>query len=101
VAEPDRIREIDDASDGFIYMVSSASTTGSRHGFGREQLDYFTRIANMDLKNPQIVGFGISNSDSFRQATSAAKGGIIGSAFINYISESGISDLGTFIKRIR
>jgi tryptophan synthase alpha chain len=55
----------------------------------------------MDLKNPQIVGFGISNSDSFRQATSAAKGGIIGSAFINYISESGISDLGTFIKRIR
>jgi tryptophan synthase alpha chain len=98
---PDRIREIDDASDGFIYMVSSASTTGARHGFGREQLDYFTRIANMDLKNPQIVGFGISNSDSFRQATSAAKGGIIGSAFINYISESGISDLGTFIKRIR
>jgi tryptophan synthase alpha chain len=55
----------------------------------------------MGLRNPQIVGFGISNSETFRQAVTYAKGGIIGSAFINYLSESGISDLGKFIKRIR
>ena len=54
-----RIRQIDDASNGFIYMVSSASVTGSKSGFGQEQESYFERIAAMNLKNPQIVGFGI------------------------------------------
>jgi len=59
----ERIKYIDSVSDGFIYMVSSASTTGAKVGFGNEQTDYFKRIANMKLKNPQIVGFGISNND--------------------------------------
>lgn len=98
---PERIRQIDEASQGFIYMVSSASTTGAREGFGSEQLEYFTRVSKMNLNNPQIVGFGISNSETFKQATSYSKGCIIGSAFINYLKKSGISDLGNFVKRIR
>jgi len=98
---PERIRQIDEASEGFIYMVSSASTTGAREGFGEEQLGYFKRIAGMQLRNPQIVGFGISNRQTFTQATSLAKGAIIGSAFIKYLTENGASNVGAFIKRIR
>lgn len=97
----ERIRQIDDASNGFIYMVSSASTTGAKAGFGQEQLDYFKRISEMRLKNPQIVGFGISNSDTFKQATQYSKGAIIGSAFIKNLSEKGLGSIGDFIKRIR
>ena len=97
----ERIRQIDAASEGFIYMVSSASTTGAREGFGTTQQEYFDRIASMHLTNPQIVGFGISNSKTFQQATKSAKGAIIGSAFIKYLKESGTADIGAFIKRIR
>ena len=96
-----RIRQIDDNSDGFIYMVSSASTTGAKSGFGEEQTNYFKRIADMKLKNPQIVGFGISNSKTFEQATAFAKGAIIGSAFIKHLSEKGVGSIPEFIKRIR
>ncbi len=64
-----RIQQIDRGSNGFIYMVSSASTTGAKTGFGEEQHAYFKRIADMTLKNPQIVGFGISNAETFKQAT--------------------------------
>jgi len=97
----DRIRQIDAASDGFIYMVSSASTTGAQSGFGNTQSEYFERIAEMNLKNPQIVGFGISNSDTFQAATSFAKGAIIGSAFIKHITTHGADSVDTFIKTIR
>ena len=83
----DRIRQIDAASDGFIYMVSSASVTGSQDGFGNNQEAYFERISDMRLKNPQIVGFGISNSETFQQATKHAKGAIIGSAFIKFLTQ--------------
>ncbi|TFG71325.1 MAG: tryptophan synthase subunit alpha, partial [Flavobacteriales bacterium] len=78
----DRIRQIDKASQGFIYMVSSASVTGSKTGFGKTHTEYFDRIASLKLHNPQIVGFGINNADTFQQATGKAKGAIIGSAFI-------------------
>ena len=96
-----RIRQIDDNSDGFIYMVSSASTTGAKSGFGEEQTNYFKRIDSMKLKNPQIVGFGISNAKTFQQATTYARGAIIGSAFIKYLSEEGVETIPEFIKRIR
>ncbi|MFD1063304.1 tryptophan synthase subunit alpha [Winogradskyella litorisediminis] len=96
----ERIRYIDSVSDGFIYMVSSASTTGAKSGFGDEQENYFTRISNMNLKNPQIVGFGISNNDTFMQATKYAKGAIIGSAFIKYVTANGIKNLNHFINPI-
>ncbi len=96
-----RIRAIDEASDGFIYMVSSASVTGSRSGFGNTQTDYFERIAGMDLKNPQIVGFGISNSETFEAATKTAKGAIIGSAFIKHLTAKGTSKISDFVAGIR
>jgi len=95
-----RIRQIDDASDGFIYMVSSASTTGAKQGLGEEQEAYFERIAGMNLKNPQIVGFGISNARTFEQATRAAKGAIIGSAFIKILSQQGTAGISEFIKHL-
>ncbi|MEM8846377.1 MAG: tryptophan synthase subunit alpha [Bacteroidota bacterium] len=96
-----RIRAIDEASDGFIYMVSSASTTGAKSGFGDEQKAYFDRIASLNLKNPQIVGFGISNSDTFQAATQQAKGAIIGSAFIKHLTQNGIESIQGFVKSIR
>ncbi|MFS4457246.1 tryptophan synthase subunit alpha [Maribacter sp. 2304DJ31-5] len=97
----ERIHQIDNASDGFIYMVSSASTTGAKSGFGNEQEDYFKRIASLTLKNPQIVGFGISNSETFQVATKAAKGAIIGSAFIKHIMQYDVNAISGFIKKIR
>ncbi|MEZ4842543.1 MAG: tryptophan synthase subunit alpha [Flavobacteriaceae bacterium] len=96
----ERIRYIDSVSNGFIYMVSSASTTGAKSGFGVEQTDYFKRIANMQLKNPQIVGFGISNKETFEQATQFTKGAIIGSAFIKHLSQYGVQDINEFIAEI-
>ena len=96
-----RIRFIDDISNGFIYMVSSASVTGSQSGFGNTQEDYFNRIATMQLKNPQIIGFGISNAQTFTQATKNAKGAIIGSAFIKHLTNSGTTTIEEFIKTIR
>ena len=97
----ERIKAIDNASEGFIYMVSSASTTGAKQGFGAEQSNYFDRIANMQLKNPQIVGFGISNAETFGQATQKAKGAIIGSAFIKHLTENGVDGISDFVKQIR
>ncbi|MFC0606025.1 tryptophan synthase subunit alpha [Winogradskyella pulchriflava] len=96
----ERIRYIDSVSNGFIYMVSSASTTGAKVGFGNEQTEYFERIANMNLKNPQIVGFGISNNETFTQATKYAKGAIIGSAFVKHVTNEGIDSIGTFVNTI-
>ncbi len=97
----ERIRQIDDASEGFIYMVSSASTTGAKTGFGTEQEQYFERIGNMRLEHPQIVGFGISNADTFEQATQLAKGAIIGSAFIKFLTKEGKEHIDRFIKSIK
>lgn len=75
-----RIRAIDAASEGFIYMVSTASVTGSTGGFGKAQLDYFERVSGMNLRTPLIVGFGIKDHTSFSQATQHTRGAIIGSA---------------------
>ena len=96
-----RIHQIDKASDGFIYMVSSASVTGSKSGFGQEQENYFERIATMNLKNTQIVGFGIKDAETFKQATKTAKGAIIGSAFIKHLTANGITKIADFINKIR
>lgn len=97
----ERIRFIDSISKGFIYMVSSASVTGSQSGFGVEQTGYFKRIAEMHLKNPQIIGFGISDAETFNQATQFSKGAIIGSAFIKFISKNAVNDISKFITFIR
>lgn len=95
-----RIRFIDSISNGFIYMVSSASTTGAQSGFGDAQTNYFKRIADMNLNNPQIVGFGISNNATFTQATQCTKGAIIGSAFIKHLTNEGISTIDNFTTKI-
>ncbi|MGA9271020.1 MAG: tryptophan synthase subunit alpha [Lutimonas sp.] len=97
----ERIRFIDKISNGFIYMVSSASTTGAKNSFGTEQKDYFERISAMNLSAPQIVGFGISNQDTFNQATRSTSGAIIGSAFVKYLEEKGVDAIPQFIQDIR
>ncbi len=84
----ERIREIDGISNSFIYMVSSASTTGAKKGVTQDQIDYFIRVQNMELKSPLLIGFGISDHQSFTQATTYANGAIIGSAFINVLKNS-------------
>jgi len=97
----ERIKAIDKASEGFIYMVSSASVTGSQSGFGNEQSDYFKRVAKMQLSNPQIVGFGIKDSVTFESATKYASGAIIGSAFIKMLTDKGKNGISEFVKSIR
>ncbi len=96
----ERIRYMDSISEGFIYMVSSASTTGAQSGFGAVQQNYFKRVADLNLKNPQIVGFGISNHETFTQATTHAKGAIIGSAFIKHIEANGVDKINEFVAGI-
>ncbi len=96
----DRIKAIDNASNGFIYMVSSASTTGAKTGLDHAE-SYFKRISKMSLNNPQVVGFGISDSNTFKQATAFSKGAIIGSAFIKNLKENGIDKIEDFVSNIR
>lgn len=95
-----RILFIDSISEGFIYMVSSASTTGAKNEFGDVQQNYFKRIANMNLKTPQIVGFGISNKATFEAATQFSSGAIVGSAFVKFIKENPITSIPKFIDGI-
>jgi tryptophan synthase alpha chain len=83
-----RIREIDAHTDSFIYMVSSASTTGAQHRFNEEKLDYFRRINAMGLQNPRLVGFGISNKETLDAAMENASGAIIGSRFIQCLEQA-------------
>ena len=81
----ERIRAIDDMSRGFIYMVSSASTTGAQQSFNEAKQRYFSHIESMNLKNPTLVGFGVSNQATFRAAADHSRGCIIGSAFIKLL----------------
>lgn len=97
----ERIRFVDSISNGFIYMVSSAGVTGAKNSFGSTQENYFNRIASMGLKAPQVIGFGISNAETFQQATLKAKGAIIGSAFVNHLSENGVGEIDEFVSTIK
>ena len=96
----ERIRFIDSISNGFIYMVSSASVTGTQNSFGNTQNEYFERIGDMNLKAPQIIGFGISNAETFKQATKYAKGAIIGSAFVKHLTKNGVTKINEFVNSI-
>ena len=97
----ERITQIDAISDSFIYMVSSAAVTGSQSGFGDEQMDYFKRIADLNLKNSQIVGFGIKDKETFTQATKHQKGAIIGSTFIKFLKTNKITAINNFVKGLK
>ena len=97
-----RVREIDENTKGFIYMVSSASTTGAKSAISDDQEAYFERIKGMNLKNPTLIGFGISNKETFEKAASNSNGAIIGSAFIKAISQEGSleENINTFINDV-
>uniref|UniRef100_A0AB33JK85 Tryptophan synthase alpha chain n=1 Tax=Prevotella sp. GTC17262 TaxID=3236797 RepID=A0AB33JK85_9BACT len=84
----ERIRLIDEHTDGFIYMVSSASITGTQNNFGNTNLKYFERIKNMNLQNPRMIGFGISNRQTLESAQENAAGVIIGSKFVSLLNET-------------
>jgi len=98
-----RIREIDAQTNGFVYMVSSASVTGSTNGKAVANTDYFQRVSQMGLRNPGIIGFGIHDRDTFTQACTHARGAIIGSAFIKALAQEGslAQNIQTFIQRIK
>lgn len=83
-----RIRFIDDNTDGFIYMVSSASTTGAQKSFDEAKQEYFQRINAMNLRNPRMIGFGISNKQTLESSQQNAAGAIIGSKFVQLLSEA-------------
>ncbi|MCD8210397.1 MAG: tryptophan synthase subunit alpha [Prevotella sp.] len=83
----ERIRLIDENTDGFIYMVSSASITGAQNRFDEERQKYFNWVNQMNLKNPRLIGFGISNKQTWESASENAAGGIIGSKFISLLEE--------------
>ncbi|MCR9250943.1 MAG: tryptophan synthase subunit alpha [bacterium] len=98
-----RIKEIDDNSAGFIYMVSSASITGAKKGISEDQERYFNRVNALGLRNPRMIGFGISNRATFLKACEYANGAIIGSAFINLLKDSNDlkGDITRFIQDIK
>ena len=84
----ERIRFIDDNTDGFIYMVSSAAITGAQQSFDDAKQAYFRRIDAMDLRNPRMIGFGISNRQTLQSAQQNAAGAIIGSKFVTLLNET-------------
>jgi len=98
-----RIRFLDRAGSGFLYMVSASATTGMRQGFSKEQVDYFSRIQELNLKTPRLIGFGISDRESFATACRYSSGAIIGSAFVKMLEEKGDSDesIEGFMRNIR
>ena len=83
----ERIRLIDHNTDGFIYMVSSAATTGAQQSFDEQRQAYFRRINTMNLRNPRMIGFGISNRQTLETAQAAAAGAIIGSRFVQLLED--------------
>ena len=84
----ERIRFIDEHTDGFIYMVSSAAITGAQKNFDDAKQAYFRRIDAMNLRNPRMIGFGISNAQTLKAAQDNAAGAIIGSKFVTLLNEA-------------
>ncbi len=84
----ERIRFIDEHTEGFIYMVSSAAITGAQKSFDEAKQAYFSRINTMGLHNPRMIGFGISNAQTLGAAQDNAAGAIIGSKFVTLLEEA-------------
>ena len=95
-----RIRKIDNYTDAFIYMVASASITGAKGEISSQQIEYFKRIKAMNLQSNLIIGFGISDTKTFKEACAYANGAIIGSAFIKSLDANGVEGIGSFVKSI-
>jgi tryptophan synthase alpha chain len=98
----ERIVYLDSISKGFLYMVSTSSTTGVKKGFDNSQQEYFRKIRDLNLKTPGLIGFGISDKSSFDQACEYSGGAIIGSAFIKTLDEPGNlkENIGRFIRSV-
>lgn len=99
----ERIRQIDAMSNGFIYMVSSSATTGAKSSISEKQRKYFERVHSLNLKNPLVIGFGISNWETYQEACLQANGAIIGSAFVRILEEETAlpKGIGDFIRQFR
>jgi tryptophan synthase alpha chain len=98
----DRIRKIDGLTNSFIYLLSSSSITGKNLEVSNTIEDYYKRIKAMELKNPAIIGFGISNNETFNKACEYARGAIVGSAFVKFLgTEDYLKRIPGFIKSIR
>ncbi len=98
-----RIRKIDSVTNGFIYAVSASSTTGAKGEFAKDQVEYFKKLKSMKLQNPILIGFGISNHETFSTASSYGAGAIVGSAFVNLLRSSANleSDINNFVKTLK
>ena len=98
----ERIRKIDELSNGFIYLLSSSSTTGKDLKVSDEADAYFSRIRDMKLKNPTMIGFGISDQKSFNKAAEFTRGAIVGSAFVKMLdNDNALLEIPEFMKTIR
>ena len=99
----ERIREIDTISRGFVYIVSSSAVTGVKGKFSDVQVSYFKRVSDMELKNPRLTGFGISDHDTFAEACNYSDGGIVGSAFVKMVGQEGDSEevIRKFVNSLR
>jgi tryptophan synthase alpha chain len=93
--EESRIHKVDALSTGFIYVVSDSSITGTKTGISNQQISYFERIKSLQLKTPQLIGFGISDRESYLTASKYANGAIIGSAFIKHLKGKNEVDKAT------
>ncbi|HIY36169.1 MAG TPA: tryptophan synthase subunit alpha, partial [Candidatus Paraprevotella stercorigallinarum] len=89
----ERIRFIDEHTDGFIYMVSSAAVTGAQKSFDERKQAYFSHVQSLNLTHPRMIGFGISNKQTLESAYNNASGAIIGSRFVQYLDEYKSADL--------
>ena len=99
---PERIQKIDGLSNGFIYLLSSSATTGQNLSVSDATEAYFSRIADLKLKNPTVIGFGISSKETFDKACQYAGGGIIGSAFVKSLDASDLKgSIRKFMKSFR
>jgi tryptophan synthase alpha chain len=98
-----RIRAMDSITHGFIYAVSSSSTTGARTGLSEQQLQYFQKLQHMNLVNPFLIGFGISSQESFKEVCKYSSGAIVGSSFINHLGNAGATQesIASFVQSIK
>jgi tryptophan synthase alpha chain len=99
----ERITYLDSISKGFLYMVSTSATTGPISNFYESQITYFKKVNGLNLKTPRLIGFGISNNETFIQACNYANGAIIGSSFIRALDGNGTlpDNIHRFIRKIR
>lgn len=99
----ERIRQLDEWTAGFLYVVAASSTTGAKQGFQPYQIDFFKRLEPLGLKKPRLAGFGISDRETFTEACNYLNGAIIGSAFVKTLDEPGELEekIMDFISKIR